>query len=171
MTKQLGFNMVRKHVKVEPDRWYYLGDKLGLLVWQDMPSTVAARHTPARRSAQQFERELKAMIDGRRNHPVHRDVGAVQRRLGPVRHAAHRGVDQGVRPDAARGQRQRLDGRRRSATSRHARYPGPGRAEAGDRRAPRVLGEFGGLGLPLDGHTWQSQANWGYRGFTTQPTR
>ena len=38
MTKKLGFNMARKHVKIEPDRWYYWCDKLGLLVWQDMPS-------------------------------------------------------------------------------------------------------------------------------------
>ena len=38
MTKKLGFNMTRKHVKVEPDRWYYWCDKLGLLVWQDMPA-------------------------------------------------------------------------------------------------------------------------------------
>ena len=38
MTKKLGFNMVRKHVKVEPERWYYWCDKIGLLVWQDMPS-------------------------------------------------------------------------------------------------------------------------------------
>ena len=37
VTKQLGFNMIRKHVKVEPARWYYWADKLGLLVWQDMP--------------------------------------------------------------------------------------------------------------------------------------
>src|ERR687885_2039189 len=38
MTKKLGFNMARKHVKVEPERWYYWCDKLGLMVWQDMPS-------------------------------------------------------------------------------------------------------------------------------------
>ncbi|HCX75342.1 MAG TPA: beta-galactosidase, partial [Algoriphagus sp.] len=37
-TKEMGFNMIRKHVKVEPARWYYHADKLGMLVWQDMPS-------------------------------------------------------------------------------------------------------------------------------------
>ena len=36
--KQLGFNMLRKHIKVEPMRWYYHCDRLGMLVWQDMPS-------------------------------------------------------------------------------------------------------------------------------------
>ena len=36
--KDLGFNMVRKHIKVEPARWYYWTDKIGLMVWQDMPS-------------------------------------------------------------------------------------------------------------------------------------
>ena len=38
VTKKLGFNMIRKHVKVEPERWYYWCDRMGLLVWQDMPS-------------------------------------------------------------------------------------------------------------------------------------
>src|SRR5205823_3381563 len=48
--KKLGFNMARKHVKVEPDRWYYWADKLGLLVWQDMPSgdQSAVRHRRGR---------------------------------------------------------------------------------------------------------------------------
>ena len=41
MTKQLGFNLIRKHAKVEPERWYYWADRLGMLVWQDMPQMYA----------------------------------------------------------------------------------------------------------------------------------
>jgi len=73
--KQLGFNMCRKHLKIEPERWYYWCDKLGLLVWQDMPSgdrippygTSEITRRPA--SARQFESELECMIEGRGNHP------------------------------------------------------------------------------------------------------
>jgi hypothetical protein len=46
-------------------------------------------------------------------------------------------------------------------------YPGPGTTQPEERRAA-VLGEFGGLGLPLEGHTWQSKSNWGYRSFKTR---
>jgi len=74
MTRALGFNMLRKHIKVEPQRWYYWADKLGVLVWQDMPSTRKlliedknGRLIPDRK--QQFEEELKRMVEGRFNHP------------------------------------------------------------------------------------------------------
>ena len=100
MTKALGFNMLRKHVKVEPQRLYYWCDKLGLLVWQDMPSGLYERRG---RSANdlaeadtQWELELRSMIDALSKPPLHRHVGAVQRGLGPIRHATDRRLDQEV---------------------------------------------------------------------------
>jgi beta-galactosidase/beta-glucuronidase len=74
--KMIGCNMVRKHVKVEPRRWYYWADKLGLLVWQDFPSPQdiferpgSADNTRPSNQAAQIEREMKAMVDTHRNHP------------------------------------------------------------------------------------------------------
>ena len=74
VTKQLGFNMIRKHVKVEPARWYYWCDKMGILVWQDMPSPFPKagndrKNRITAESAKQFETELTAMIDALSNHP------------------------------------------------------------------------------------------------------
>lgn len=60
--KDLGYNMVRKHIKVEPDRWFYHADKLGLIVWQDMPS-FPPTYDPGPREQAQFEAELKEVID------------------------------------------------------------------------------------------------------------
>lgn len=74
MIKKLGFNMSRKHLKVEPERWYYWADKLGLMVWQDMPC-MANGNPPAEFSVStnqikdQFGKELNAMIDCRFSHP------------------------------------------------------------------------------------------------------
>lgn len=79
MTKQFGFNMTRKHIKVEPARWYYWADKLGLLVWQDMPcgwgsgkgADGAKDGVPqSPEAARQFELELRTMVDQHANSPA-----------------------------------------------------------------------------------------------------
>ncbi|GGL00586.1 LamG-like jellyroll fold domain-containing protein [Mangrovihabitans endophyticus] len=63
--KAMGFNAVRKHIKVEPDRWYYWADKLGLMVWQDMPASNTGPIPPAWRD--QFESELHEMVREHQN--------------------------------------------------------------------------------------------------------
>lgn len=62
MHKEMGFNAVRKHIKVEPDRWFYWADRLGLMVWQDMPAMTAGVD-PNAASRAEYEREMKQMID------------------------------------------------------------------------------------------------------------
>ena len=157
-TKKLGMNFCRKHVKVEPDRWYYWCDKLGLLVWQDMPS---GEH-PTPEAKHQFERELDRLVATHYNHPciilwVVFNEGWGQydtprltewvKRLDPTRLV-----------DNASGWTDQKVG---DVVDMH-NYPGPGCPPPEDHRAA-VLGEFGGLGLALPGHTW-TQKSWGYQG-------
>ncbi|MDD4991017.1 MAG: T9SS type A sorting domain-containing protein [Paludibacter sp.] len=68
-TKDFGFNMIRKHIKVEPYRWYYYADKLGLLVWQDMPSSNSYTSTPQTIDKVQFKTELTKMVQTHWNSP------------------------------------------------------------------------------------------------------
>jgi len=74
--KRLGFNLSRKHVKVEPERWYYWADKLGLLVWQDMPCSGNGIHAKPpgylasnTERREQFGTELGAIMADRFDHP------------------------------------------------------------------------------------------------------
>jgi hypothetical protein len=172
LTKKLGFNMARKHVKVEPERWYYWCDRLGLLVWQDMPSGDA--HSPSggpdiqrsQDSARVFEAELKRLVDGMRNHPS--IVLWVVFNEGWGQYDTERltkwvkDLDPSRLVTCASGWNDRPAG---DVIDIHS-YPGPAAPRPEAARAA-VLGEFGGLGLPLRGHTWQSERNWGYRSFTT----
>jgi beta-galactosidase/beta-glucuronidase len=171
MTKKLGFNLARKHVKVEPDRWYYWCDKLGLLVWQDMPSgdkyikPNQADITRSPESALEYEQELTALIEGRGAHPC--IVMWVPYNEGWGQWDTSRVVDLIKKLDPTRlvddtsGWADRGVG---DVNDMH-KYPGPGSPEPEQKRAI-VLGEFGGLGLPVHGHTWQSEKNWGYKSFT-----
>ncbi|MDD4636554.1 MAG: glycoside hydrolase family 2 TIM barrel-domain containing protein [Bacteroidales bacterium] len=67
--KEFGFNMVRKHIKVEPYRWYYWADKLGLMVWQDMPSPNSYIDNPPAIDTLEFHTELRKMIETHWNCP------------------------------------------------------------------------------------------------------
>ncbi len=177
MTKQLGFNMARKHVKVEPARWYYWCDKLGLLVWQDMPSGDKSaewkgpsgvdgkemQRTPE--SAEIYERELRAMVAGLYNHPS--IVVWVPFNEGWGQFDTVRILNLTKQLDPTRLVDGPSGGNHFPAGDilDHHQYPGPAVPPPASDRA-RVLGEFGGLGLPLPGHTWQAEKNWGYRSFT-----
>ena len=156
--KQLGFNLVRKHVKVEPERWYYWADKLGLLVWQDMPSGNNATEAGRR----DFRMELERMMDQKMNHPS--IVMWVLFNEGWGQFDTERlvrwmkAVDPTRLVNNASGW---TDAKAGDVIDMHS-YPEPSVPTPEGARAG-VIGEFGGLGLSVEGHKWSSQA-WGYQG-------
>jgi beta-galactosidase/beta-glucuronidase len=178
MLKKLGFNMCRKHVKVEPARWYYWCDKLGFMVWQDMPSAMAkgrptgvkkngadVEFTPDEDTA--FRKELRAMIQNLQNAPS--IVAWVPFNEGWGQHSTNeilrmvKALDPTRLVDAPSGWEDRGEGDMKDMHQ----YPGPGMYPVMPDRAS-VLGEFGGLGWPVEGHLWWNKRNWGYRTYTDQ---
>ena len=158
MRKKLGFNMARKHVKVEPDRWYYWADKLGLLVWQDMPSG----NNKTDESKKQFEVELERLVQTHRNHPS--IIMWVVFNEGWGQYDTERLTAWVKQLDPTR-----LVNNASGWTDKKAgdvldihNYPAPKSPEPDSNRAI-VLGEFGGLGLAVEGHTWKKE-HWGYQG-------
>jgi len=163
-------NMIRKHVKVEPERWYYHCDRLGIMVWQDMPSgdkyirpdAPDLVRTPE--SAENYRHEYKAMIDGLRNHPcivawVPFNEGWGQFDTEKITRWTKE-LDPSRLVDSPSGWADRGTG---DMHDMH-RYPGPAMPEPESKRAV-VLGEFGGLGLPIKDHLWWNKRNWGYRNY------
>jgi len=158
MTKKLGFNMARKHVKVEPERWYYWADKLGLLIWQDMPSA----NNKSDESKEQFEHELQRLVETHRNHPSIIQWVVFNEGWGQYDTERLSGWVKQLDPT-------RLVNNASGWTDKNAgdvldihNYPAP-RSPKPDSNRAIVLGEFGGLGLAVDGHTWKKD-HWGYKG-------
>ncbi|GGZ83579.1 PA14 domain-containing protein [Streptomyces echinoruber] len=160
--KQLGFNAVRKHIKVEPDRWYYWADRLGLMVWQDMPAmTAGVDPSPAART--EFEHELKEMIDEHASSPSivmwitfnegwgQYDEGRIARQAkewDPIRLV-----------NGMSGLNLGRDGGAGDIMDEHG-YPSPALPPHPDGQRALVSGEYGGLGLAVPGHAWPVQQSY-----------
>ncbi|WP_435303872.1 AbfB domain-containing protein [Streptomyces phaeoluteigriseus] len=161
--KDLGFNMVRKHIKVEPQRWFYHADRLGLLVWQDMPSM---EHTPDAAARVQWEAEYDRIIDQHRSSPsvvmwVNQNEGWGQ--YDQARIATEvKAYDPSRLVDNMSGVNccGSVDGGNGDVVDHHV-YVGPGTTVPSATRAA-VLGEFGGLGYRVAGHEWYPGGGFSY---------
>ncbi|UCC71996.1 MAG: chitobiase/beta-hexosaminidase C-terminal domain-containing protein [Gemmatimonadota bacterium] len=166
MTKAMGFNMLRKHVKVEPRTFYYWCDRLGLLVWQDMPNanipleSRGSDRATDRSATAQFETELVRLIETHRNHPS--IVMWVPFNEGWGQYDSERIVELVRATDSTRLVNHASGWYERGAgdvVDRH-HYPAPEPPLPEPGRAA-VQGEFGGLGFNIAGHAWHDEG-WGY---------
>ncbi|MDA3853173.1 MAG: beta-galactosidase [Bacteroidales bacterium] len=172
-TKDFGYNMIRKHVKVEPARWYTHCDKLGILVWQDMPNGDAGPNWDSRnyfkgpahiRSAESeanFRREWKDIMDLLYSHPSivvwvpFNESWGQFKTVEIVEWTKDYDASRLVNPASGGNHFQCGD-----ILDLH-NYPGPD-MYLYDAQRVTVLGEYGGIGLALDGHLWKTDQNWGY---------
>ncbi|MFE2499515.1 AbfB domain-containing protein [Streptomyces scopuliridis] len=163
--KDLGFNMVRKHIKVESQRWFYWADRLGLLVWQDMPAMDTAK-TPDAAARTQWEAEYHAIIDQHRSSPSL--VMWVNQNEGWGQYDQARIADEVKAYDPSRLVNNMsgvnccgsVDGGNGDVLDNHI-YVGPGNTAPTATRAA-VLGEFGGLGYKVPGHEWYPGGGFSY---------
>ena len=172
-TKEWGFNMIRKHIKVEPAAWYTYCDRKGIIVWQDMPSGDRNPEwqmhqyftgTELKRSAESeacYRKEWKEIMDFLYSYPCICKWVPFNEAWGQFK-----------TPEIAEWTKQydpsRLVNPASGGTFYHCgdivdlhNYPGP-RMYLYDGERANVLGEYGGIGLALEGHLWQPDRNWGY---------
>ena len=178
--KKSGFNALRKHIKVEPERYYYHCDRLGILVWQDMPSGFnrglrnqredAGEPIRLSTSREQHELELRRMIGRLYNHPsivmwVIHNEGWGQYET-PALDRWVRSIDPSRWVNATSGW---LDQNVGDVYDIHTYQEIPLTPMNKPDRAI-VIGEYGGVGWPVPEHLWDtSKRNWGYQTYYDQP--
>lgn len=172
-TKDFGFNMIRKHVKVEPARWYYHCDREGILVWQDMPSGDRSPQWQMRnyfnglelqrsaRSEANFRHEWKEIMDLSISNPsvvvwVPFNEAWGQFKTEEITEWT-KDYDPSRLVNPASGGNHYDVG---DMIDMH-NYPDPAMGLF-DSKRPNVLGEYGGIGLVLEDHLWEKDRNWGY---------
>ncbi|RQO77772.1 glycoside hydrolase family 2 [Pedobacter sp. KBW01] len=169
--KSMGFNTIRKHIKVEPARWYYYADKLGLMVWQDM---VNPNQGLPEGSREVFESQNAEIIKQLHNYPSITTWVLFNEKWGAY-DQAHltrwlKEVDPTRIVNGHSGEYLYVNNQLRSPspdayvnsdmTDVHA-YPDPMISLKQDGKA-QVCGEFGGIGVPVPGHQWTDLTGWGY---------
>ena len=177
--KELGFNTIRKHVKVEPYRYYYHCDKIGMLIWQDMPSGDRKPNSweyhhlntgddvkRSEESKNNYYHEWSEIIDNLKFFqciiiwiPFNEAWGQFDTEK-VVNFTQNKDPTRLI--NAASGGNHRICG---NFLDLH-HYPEPSQYLKVDNLI-NILGEFGGLGLDIKGHTWKGD-NWGYRTFRTK---
>ena len=178
-TKEWGFNMIRKHVKVEPARWYYHCDKEGILVWQDMPSGDLGNRWDARRfasgtdqvrtqeSVDNYYQEWKEIMDLCMSNPSVVVWVPFNEAWGQFDTEKVAGWTKKYDPsrlvNSASGGNHYNCG---DILDLH-NYPQPSMFLYDGTRV-NVLGEYGGIGFPMEGHLWWNRRNWGYIQFTNE---
>lgn len=175
-TKEFGFNMIRKHVKVEPARWYWHCDHIGMLVWQDMPNIHdnslgkwGRRHydegidTPVPNEwKDNYCREWKEIIQTNELFPsivmwVPFNEAWGQFNTEEIVQYTKFLDDSRLVNYASGGNFVRCSG---DVLDLH-NYPNPA-MYLFDKDYVNVMGEYGGIGFPVEGHLWQTDKNWGY---------
>ena len=177
-TKDLGFNMIRKHIKVEPARWYTHCDRLGIIVWQDMPSGDRGPQWQNRKyfdgieakrsdeSEANFRKEWKEIIDHLYSYPC---IGT----WVPFNEAWGQFKTEEIAEWTKQYDPSRLVNPASGGNHYHCgdmldlhNYPAPEMYLYDGARA-NVLGEYGGIGLVLKDHLWEPNRNWGYIQFNS----
>lgn len=163
MEKALGFNLVRKHIKVEPQRWYYWADRLGILVWQDMPScnSYTGNPSPPPVDPVDFTGELTAMVTNHWNSPaiiswVIFNEGQGQKGsgngVGQANTATLVSLVENLDPSRLVNQASGWTHVGAGAVLDAHNYPDPVCPTSASQAA--ACGEFGGVWQGIIGHTW-----------------
>lgn len=177
-TKELGYNMLRKHIKVEPATWYTYCDRNGIIVWQDMPSGDAEHEWQMRdyykgvepeRSAESeanYRKEWKEIMDCLYSYPCIGMWIPFNERWGQFKTVDI--AEWTKQYDPSRPVNPASGGnffRTGDVLDVHS-YPHP-EMYLFDAKRANVIGEYGGIGLALKDHLWWNDRNWGYVQFNT----
>ena len=177
-TKDFGFNMIRKHIKVEPARWYTYCDKLGIIVWQDMPSgdrnpewqnRKYFEGTEMKRSAESeacYRKEWKEIMDALYSYPCIGTWISFNEAWGQIKTPEI--VEWTKQYDPTRLVNPASGGNHYTCGDMldlH-NYPAP-ELYLYDAQRATVLGEYGGIGWVVQGHIWEPDRNWGYIQFNS----